>query len=88
MLAAPNLPPAVHEKIAEYIAEKSAGHYGHCPKQRAGFLRGYRSQYGKGSRHRVLDAFSMPCCTRFIAGLFRARVSFDRAPPGRGRNAF
>lgn len=38
MLAAPELPAAVHKKLLEYVAEKSAGFYGHCPKQRRRFL--------------------------------------------------
>ena len=38
MLAAPKLPPAVHQKLMEYVAEKSAGHYGHCPQRRRKFL--------------------------------------------------
>ena len=38
MLAAPKLPDAVHEKLLEYLAEKSAGLYGHCPDQRRRFL--------------------------------------------------
>ena len=38
MLAAPELPPAVHQKLLEYVAEKSAGLYGHCPQQRRKFL--------------------------------------------------
>jgi hypothetical protein len=38
ILAAPHLPQAVHDKILEYVAEKSAGLYGHCPKQRRRFL--------------------------------------------------
>lgn len=38
MLAARDLPPAVHQKLLEYVAEKSAGLYGHCPKRRLRFL--------------------------------------------------
>jgi hypothetical protein len=38
MLAAPKLPNAVREKLLEYLAEKSAGHYGHCASQRRKFL--------------------------------------------------
>jgi hypothetical protein len=38
MLAARDLPPAVHQKLLEYVAEKSAGLYGHCPKRRRRFL--------------------------------------------------
>jgi hypothetical protein len=44
MLAAPKLPPAVQKKVLEYIAEKSAGLYGHCPKQRRRFLERMSSQ--------------------------------------------
>jgi hypothetical protein len=39
MLAAPMLPPPVRDKLLEYVAEKSAGLYGHCLKQRHQFLR-------------------------------------------------
>jgi hypothetical protein len=38
MLAAPKLPPIVRAKILEYIEEKGAGLYGHCPKQRRRFV--------------------------------------------------
>jgi hypothetical protein len=38
MLAAPKLPNAVREKLLEYLAEKSAGLYGHCASQRRRFL--------------------------------------------------
>ena len=38
MLAAPKLPDAVREKLLEYLAEKSAGLYGHCANQRRRFL--------------------------------------------------
>jgi hypothetical protein len=38
ILAAPQVPPAVHQKLLEYVAEKSAGHYGHCPQRRRKFL--------------------------------------------------
>src|SRR4249919_1904397 len=38
MLAAPKLPDAVHKKLLEYLAEKSAGLYGHCANQRRRFL--------------------------------------------------
>jgi hypothetical protein len=38
MLAAPELPDVVHEKLLEYVAEKSAGLYGHCANQRRRFL--------------------------------------------------
>ena len=38
MLAAPKLPEAVREKLLEYVAEKSAGLYGHCANQRRRFL--------------------------------------------------
>ena len=37
MLAAPKLPDVVHEKLLEYVAEKSAGLYGHCRSQRRRF---------------------------------------------------
>src|SRR5215467_8007356 len=33
MLAQPELPSAVHAKILEYVEEKSAGIYGHSPRQ-------------------------------------------------------
>ena len=38
MLAAPKLPDVVREKLLEYIAEKSAGLYGHGHKLRRRFL--------------------------------------------------
>jgi hypothetical protein len=38
MLAAPKLPDPVREKLLEYVAEKSAGLYGHCANQRRRFL--------------------------------------------------
>ena len=38
MLAAPKLPEAVREKLQEYVAEKSAGLYGHCANRRRKFL--------------------------------------------------
>ncbi len=39
VLAAPMRPFAVKEKLVEYVAEKSAGLYGHCPKQRRKFAK-------------------------------------------------
>ena len=39
MLAAPKLPDAVRAKLLEYLAEKSAGLYGHAPASGAGFWR-------------------------------------------------
>jgi hypothetical protein len=52
VLAAPELPPEVHEKLLQYISEKSAGLYGHCPKQRRRFVEGlsYRLLQGQAPR--------------------------------------
>jgi hypothetical protein len=60
ILAAPNLPPAVRSKVLEYIAEKSAGLYGHSGQQLRRFLpalSGRVVQVAVGCAA-VLDAFS------------------------------
>ena len=37
MLAAPQLPPSVHQKLMEYVAEKCAGLYFHAPNDDVNF---------------------------------------------------
>jgi hypothetical protein len=46
MLAVPKLPPQVRRKILEYVAEKSAGRYGHSEKQ----LRRFAAKLSPGPR--------------------------------------
>lgn len=63
MLAAPELPSGVREKILEYVEEKGAGLYGHCPKQRRKFvaaaLRVGGRQTRKGEQVRTIAVNSL-----------------------------
>jgi hypothetical protein len=52
MLAAPNLPDGPHQRLLEYIAEKVAGLYGHCGKQRLRFLDGLSGRLVQDEKER------------------------------------
>jgi len=54
MLNAPRLPLLVRGKIFEYIEEKIAGSYGHCPKQVRRFLSRLAAKRG----HRIYEPTS------------------------------
>ena len=49
MLSAPRLQPGVRKKILEYIAEKSAGHYGNSKERLEKFIDRVRRQESPGA---------------------------------------
>jgi hypothetical protein len=62
ILAAPRLPPLVRAIILQYIAEKTAGHYGDDRRR----LRAFRAQLGLSAREHAFDAERREEATRHL----------------------